>query len=61
MKKVTVSLGDADVAAIAALQERNPLAKRHGVVRAALRAALRQMLQDNAYALLCLTEEIRRD
>lgn len=61
MKKLTLTLADSDFAAVDTVQQRNPLARRHRVVRAALRAALRQMLADDAYALACLTEEARRD
>ena len=60
MKKLTVSLSVEDIATIDRIVESNPLAKRHTVLRAALRAALGQMAQDANFALNCLLKEVGR-
>jgi len=56
--KLAIDLNDHDLALLTEVMERNPLARRHMIARAAIRAGLSQMYRDQSFALDCLIGEI---
>jgi|GEM_PF-4421242 len=57
--KLAIDLNDHDLALLTEVMERNPLARRHMIARAAIRAGLSQFARDQLFAVDCLTLEVR--
>lgn len=57
---LSINLTPDDYSTIDEIGARNPLASRHSIARAALRAGLSQMARDQSYAIEQLTEQAKQ-